>query len=102
MIVRLIASAIALMSAVMVLPASQAAAQQVCLVRDDVIKQLDKQFREAVTGRGLTQTGEAMVELFASKEGSWTLVVTDVAGRSCVLASGDAWQKVVMPLGVVS
>lgn len=102
MITKLTAGAIALMSAIMVLPVSQATAQQACLVRDDVIKQLDKQYGEAITARGLTQTGEAMVELFANKEGSWTLVVTDVAGQSCIIATGDAWQKVVTPIGVVS
>ena len=101
-IAKLTAGAIALMSVIMVLPVSQATAQQACLVRDDVIKQLDKQYGETVSGRGLTQTGEAMVELFANKEGSWTLVVTDVAGQSCIIAAGDAWQKVVTPIGVAS
>ena len=52
---------------------------------------LEGQYGEKVSGRGLAQEGRAMVELFRSETGSWTLIVTDVNGRSCVMASGEAW-----------
>ena len=72
----------------------EANAQQLCLIRGDAVAQLGKQYGEAVTGRGLVQDGKAMFELLTSEKGSWTLVVTDVNGRSCVVAAGEAWQPI--------
>ena len=40
-----------------------------------------------------------MFELFASEEGGWTLVVTDVQGRSCVIGSGVAWTDIAVLTG---
>ena len=74
--------------------ASDASAQQLCLVRDDAVVQLGKLYGEAVTGRGVAQDGQAMVEILTSEAGSWTLMVTDVNGRSCVVAAGEAWQSI--------
>ena len=82
--------------------ASDASAQQLCLVRDDAVAQLGKLYGEAVTGRGIAQDGQAMVEILTSAQGSWTLVVTDVNGRSCVVAAGEAWQAIKPLRGSIS
>lgn len=88
---------IALIAAAGVLPllASPAAAQaqQVCVMRDAAAERLEKQFGERVQGRGLANAGQAMFELFVGEKGSWTMVVSDPKGRSCVIASGDNWQQ---------
>ncbi len=73
---------------------SPASAQQICFVRDDGIKQLGGRHGEQVTARGLAENGRAMMELLQSEGGSWTFVVTDVQGRSCVIASGEAWSEI--------
>ena len=52
-----------------------------------------------MVGRGLATNGKAMFELFASEEGGWTPVVTDVEGRSCVIGSGIAWTDVMALTG---
>ena len=70
---------------------SASAQQQVCLLHDVAVDKLQAQYGEQVSGRGLAQEGRAMVELFRSETGSWTLVITDVNGRSCVMATGEAW-----------
>ena len=90
------------MSAAALLATPEATAQQMCLIRDDAIERLSKQHGEAVTGRGLAQGGRAMVELLTNEQGSWTLVITDVKGRSCIIGVGEAWQSIKVPRGLAS
>ena len=66
-------------------------AQEVCLIRGDAIEQLDKQYGEKVIAQGLTKNGKAIFELFVSDSGSWTAIVSNPAGHSCVIATGDYW-----------
>lgn len=82
--------------------AGPTSAQEVCFVRDDGIKQLAERHGERVTARGLAENGRAMMELLSSEGGSWTLVVTDVHGKSCVIASGEAWSQIKTPVGAPS
>jgi hypothetical protein len=35
-----------------------------------------------------------VLELFASKTGSWTMVITNADGRSCLLAAGENWDMI--------
>ena len=72
---------------------------QTCLPRKEAISQLAKQFKEKVIGRGLSSDGNAMVELFTSEKGSWTIVVTDTKKISCLVASGENWTAVEKLLG---
>ena len=65
-----------------------------CVPRDTAVEQLTQHHGEQVTARGLTANGQMMLELFATDSGSWTLVTTDVGGRSCVVASGESWMPV--------
>ena len=69
----------------------EANAQQLCLLRDTAIEKLQKNFEEQIVGRGLTQEGKAMFELFTSETGTWTLIVTDTEGNSCIIANGEGW-----------
>ena len=39
------------------------------------------------------------VEVFISEKGTWTMLVTDQAGTSCIMAAGDAWDEVDLPKG---
>ena len=41
---------------------------------------------------GLAGKG-ALVELYVSKEGTFTLVTTDTSGLSCIVGAGDSWEK---------
>jgi hypothetical protein len=86
-------------TAVLTLTATAVEAQQLCLLRDSAVSQLEEQYSERVLGRGLAQGGKAMVELFVGKTGSWTVVVTDTEGRSCVVSSGDGWTPVPLLAG---
>ena len=73
--------------------------QDACVIRADAVEQLGKQYGEKVAARGLTQNGKAMFELFVSESGSWTVLVSDPAGRSCILANGEDWQRLPAIIG---
>ena len=94
---RIIFSLIA--ASVLFLSASSANAEQVCAPRDTAVIQLEKQFGESVSGRGLAVNGKRMIELFVSEEGSWTVLISDPNGRSCVMASGEGWQGITKRAG---
>lgn len=79
-----------------------AEAQELCLIRDDAIDNLAKQYGEEIAGRGLSGDGQAMVELLTGQNGNWTIVITDVNGRSCVIGTGEAWTAVEPQRGVQS
>ncbi len=83
-------------------PFAGAEAQQLCLVRDDAIRQLGERHGERIAARGIAEDGRAMLELLKSETGSWTLVATDVHGRSCVLASGEGWSEITRQPGAPS
>ena len=74
--------------------ATSAQAQQVCFPREDGLARLASQHDEQVSARGLATGGKQMFEITTGPKGGWTLLVTDVAGRSCVIAHGEAWTPV--------
>ena len=79
--------------------ARPATAQEVCILRDAAFQHLEQQYGEHPVGRGLAQAGKTMVELLTSDQGTWTIVITNVKGETCVLASGEAWTKTKIKLG---
>ncbi len=68
-------------------------AQPVCMPRDDLREELQKQFSEAPTAGAIANNG-ALVQLFANRDrSSWTLVMTRPGGTSCVLVAGEDWNE---------
>ncbi|MCA1366445.1 hypothetical protein [Ensifer aridi] len=74
---------------------SQAVAN--CAERSQVVEFLARQYSEKQAAFGLINP-QAVMELYAGDNGSWTLVVTDVSGRSCVILAGKSWEQVI-PVG---
>lgn len=70
-----------------------AQAQQYCAPRDSLVGNLTKQYDEAPAARGLSGTGN-LVELLVGPGGSWTILITQPSGRSCVIGVGEAWHDV--------
>ncbi|MEQ8666326.1 MAG: hypothetical protein RIC16_11445 [Rhodospirillales bacterium] len=62
----------------------------VCLERDAISSKLASDHGEHPSAAGLASNGE-LLEVFASEDGTWTLVLTDPTGVSCVVASGEGW-----------
>ncbi len=81
------------------LSAAPANAEQFCAPRDTAALQLEKQFGDSVSGRGLAANGKRMIELLVSEKGSWTVLISDPNGRSCVMSSGENWQGIKVLVG---
>lgn len=78
--------------AVLALTATADAAPAVCKQRSEIIKILDRKFSEKQAAYGL-QSDRRVLEVYASPNGSWTAILTMPSGRSCVVASGEAWTQ---------
>lgn len=69
-----------------------AAAQMVCGEREAIVAQLERKYGETRRSIGLQQ-GRGVVEVYASdKTGSWTILMTDTAGKACLMAAGEAFE----------
>lgn len=75
------------------LAATTAQARQTrCAQRGGIVARLSETYGETRQSIGLG-TNNTMVEVFASgATGSWTILVTDAQGVSCLVASGQAFE----------
>ncbi len=71
---------------------------QFCDEHGDLVAHLSEKYQERQFAFGLIGR-VAIMEVFVAETGSWTIVVTDVADRSCIIAAGDNWESVVAPVG---
>lgn len=83
---------IALGAAFILFPMNPATAQQICGERANFTIKLEQKYAEHPIAMGLTDKG-AVLEVFASKNGSWTFLVTMPNGLSCIVASGQSWES---------
>lgn len=70
-----------------------ASAAAPCGSHDAVAKSLTTKFKEARRIMGVVNA-RAVMEIFMSPQGTWTVVVTDTKGVSCIIAAGQDWQEV--------
>lgn len=72
-----------------------------CAPREEVVKQLGIQFSEKPVSRGVTGDG-MLLEVFASPQGTWTAVLSEPTGVSCLVSGGESWQSLdhSLPSGV--
>jgi hypothetical protein len=70
-----------------------AAAQSSCGPREQLVKLLADQYKEDPVGIGLAQPGQVL-EVFASSNGTWSMVMTMPDGKACLIAAGDNWEMV--------
>jgi cation diffusion facilitator CzcD-associated flavoprotein CzcO len=86
-------TAIAALLSCAVVAANPADAQtRTCGERERIVHILADRYGETVRSRGLASATQ-VIEVYASEEtGSWTITVTTPDGRTCLLASGQAYQ----------
>ena len=74
-------------------------AQMLCGKRADIVRQLGEKYGETRRSLGLADS-RGIVELYASDEtGSWTILLTNPQGTTCMMAAGEAFQ--IEPVKVV-
>ena len=79
------------LGATLTLAAQPAAAAPRCGPRAEVLEMLAERYEE--TRRGIGISGPTQVlEVFASTTGTWTVLVTDPDGNTCLVASGQSWE----------
>ena len=62
-----------------------AVGQVLCGPRDGLAELLKQRFGETRQAGGVSADARRIVELFVAPDGSWTIVVTDTQGRSCIV-----------------
>ena len=72
---------------------TQAPAQaQQCDQRARVIGHLAQKYKEAPVAIGVTSTG-GMVEVLSTGDGgTWTIILSNPNGTSCLVAAGEGWR----------
>ena len=71
----------ALIGGLLTMTATPSPAQSLCANRAEMIKSLSDKFRENPTAVGMIN-GDAVVEIFVSKNGTWTILATGTDGKS--------------------
>lgn len=80
------------------LKVTDASAQNACFERGALIKHLGGKFDEAPVAAGLAANG-SVLEVFTSPDGiTWTIVLTQPNGATCVMASGESWMGMPIPV----
>lgn len=77
--------------------APTAEAQPICGPHKMISENLKKKFTETPKSMGVTNSG-SIVEVYLSPKGSWTLVMTQPNGMSCLIAAGQDWET--LPRGI--
>ncbi len=65
-------------------------AQTVCGERSEFVNKLKNGYAEKPVSVGLASNG-SMIEVFASENGTFSIVITQPGGTSCLVAAGDNW-----------
>ena len=81
--------------AVLLLSGIPAQAQGACSERANIVSRLQQAYKETQVVIGSIDASRIM-EIFASVNGSWTVMVTYANGSSCIVTTGNGLQ--IMPL----
>ena len=73
--------------------ATSAAGQVLCGPQNKLADLLKQRFGETRQAVGVSTDARRVVELFAAPDESWTIVVTDAHGRSCIVLTGKDWTQ---------
>ena len=76
-----------------ILFASATAQAAVCMEHKTLVSYLSEKFAEMPRALGLVASSNVM-EVYVSKKGTWTIVLTTAQGVACIVAAGDTWEDV--------
>ena len=86
------AAALAIAGILILFAIAPAHALGMCGARADFLKALSDKYQE--TGKALGIAGHVnLVEIFTSKAGTWTILITQPNGQSCIVAAGSSWEE---------
>jgi hypothetical protein len=67
---------------------------QICGARTEILAELTKRYSEAPVAVGLANSGVLVEVLSSDKGATWTIIVSQPNGTSCLVAAGKEWQDV--------
>jgi len=73
-------------------PLAEAAGAAMCGPHKQIRQILSDRYQESARGLGLV-SDRGVVELFISKAGTWSIVMTMATGSTCIIAAGHTWQE---------
>ena len=76
--------------------AAPASAQSICGKRDEIVSRLESGYQEHNSAMGMSTNG-GLVELYTSEKGTWTLMLSQPNGVSCLIAAGENWESFKLP-----
>ena len=71
-------------------------AENICGKRDDIVSRLESGYQEFNSAMGMSTNG-GLVELYTSENGTWTLMLSQPNGVSCLIAAGENWESFKLP-----
>jgi hypothetical protein len=63
-----------------------------CAKHQQLVGLLSKKYSENPVAMG-TVNEDRYMQLFVSRAGSWTILVTKTDGQACIVAAGQNWEK---------
>ncbi|WP_318608740.1 hypothetical protein [Mesorhizobium sp. BAC0120] len=73
-------------------PAAAQAEHPTCGPRKEVVAKLAQDFKESQQSVGVVNA-QALLEVFVSGAGTWTILATGTDGNSCILSAGKDWDS---------
>ena len=73
-------------------------AEPFCGERAEVLSHLEEKFSERPEAIGLSQDG-GLLEIVVSPSGGWTILITYPKRPTCVIATGDGWETLLVTAG---
>ena len=83
----------ALAAVSLVTVAGPAKAAPPCGNHAKIVDFLGNKYKESRRVMGVVNS-TAVMEIFMSPQGTWTIVITSTDGQSCITAAGEEWQDV--------
>lgn len=77
---------------------ASAQARSNCAPHEIVVDRLQSKYNESRRAVALSNNGSRVVEIYASEEGSWTIILVSPNQIACLVASGQSYEQVDEPL----
>jgi len=90
---RLVIAGFAAAAAMSVGAVTATAQQMLCGEHEDIVQALKLNWQEDRTAIGLSSTG-AVMEVYSSAEGTWTLLMTTPEGSTCLISAGEYFETI--------
>ena len=89
---RSLGTGVSIATASFLFPALASAAPLLCGERSDVLTKLAVDFRERPASVALTNDGQLLEVLKSDSKLTWTILITNPNGVTCLVAAGESWQ----------